>query len=629
MGTQFQVHCDINSISIRRPYELETSKVTSAKGEKVTPSSHRYEQLGRWWNNRGLLLFAFVVTAVVFGLHLFENVRYSSDSRLLDMDEQIIFSGISQILHPSNFSSWLHALSDGEDLRYGRAYWNVPAVFSALPTYLAGDQGTILTTRLVSQISLFLSYLNIALVLRPLGPKRVAGCLLTLVLLPSTAYLATMPKAEALMILALSIVLRRAVHLAKLDSRSFVFLGFAWGLKISLLPIVVTLLVLGFVTSIKKHGDIRHALFQAMNAILAILIGWILCTPMTANFLWPGMLSIGISWLLTRKLNTQHGNRTLLLISTLLTFVVVSAVFTVSSPRSSESLNRWLQWTVFNTSHGQDSSNVTYLTWLKFIVTEYLNLQLVSLIVVVGSLVAVSFALTVGWIGKSKMSNIMLLTLIAGLTLILPVVLEVKRHWGYYLHIGLALVVVGLFGSFEFKRGPSVKTSQLISECRTVFFVSMAIFLSNLGFNYLQASASRLDSRDTQMESLLSSDSEIRSAILADSGLRTEPASVALDPLFLQLPTDNRYETSNFWGPFTDWNAEFDFVVLDEVHLPAELRENRDSRSDSGDPQTASHAANNVNIMMHVGVNRECEATPCYRIIQRLSSGGVVLQRMD
>jgi len=595
----------------------------------VNPSSHRYEQLGRWWNNRGILLFAFAVTAGVFGLHLFENFRYSSDSRLLDMDEQIIFSGISQILHPSNFSSWLHALSDGGDLRYGRAYWNVPAVFAAIPTYLAGDQGTILTTRLVNQTSLFLSYLNIALVLRPLGPKRVAGCLLTLVLLPSTAYLATMPKAEALMILALSVVLRRAVHLAKLDSRSFVFLGFAWGLKISLLPIVVTLLVLDFVTSIKKHGDIRHALFQAMNAILAILTGWILCTPMTANFLWPGMLAIGISWLLTRKLVTQHGNRMMLLTSTILIVGIVASVITVSYRRSSESLDRWLQFTVFNTSHGSDSSSVTYLTWLKFIFTDYLNLLLVSQVIVVGSLVVSSIALMMGWLGKSNMSNIMLPTLVAGLTLVLPVILEVKRLWGYYLHIGLALIVVGLFGSFVFKRSPRVKASQLINSCRIAFFVSMAILISNLGLNYLQASASQLDSRKIQMESLLTSDSEIRSAILAVSGLRTEPASVALDPLFLQLPADNRYETSNFWGPFTNWNALFDFVVLDEIHLPAALRENRDSRSDSGDPQTASHAANNVNIMMHVGVNRECETTPCYRIVQRLSSGGVVLQRMD
>lgn len=155
METQSQVHCDINSTSTRCPYESDIGKVTSAKGEKVNPSSHRYEQLGRWWNSRGILLFAFAVTAGVFGLHLFENFRYSSDSRLLEMDEQIIFSGISQILHPSNFSSWLHALSDGGDLRYGRAYWNVPAVFAAIPTYLAGDQGTILTTRLVNQTSLF------------------------------------------------------------------------------------------------------------------------------------------------------------------------------------------------------------------------------------------------------------------------------------------------------------------------------------------------------------------------------------------------------------------------------------------------------------------------------------------
>lgn len=595
----------------------------------MNPSSHRYEQLGRWWNSRGILLFAFAVTAGVFGLHLFENFRYSSDSRLLEMDEQIIFSGISQILHPSNFSSWLHALSDGGDLRYGRAYWNVPAVFAAIPTYLAGDQGTILTTRLVNQTSLFLSYLNIALVLRPLGPKRVAGCLLTLVLLPSTAYLATMPKAEALMILALSVVLRRAVHLAKLDSRSFVFLGFAWSLKVSLLPIVVTLLVLDFVTSIKKHGDIRHALFQAMNAILAILTGWILCTPMTANFLWPGMLAIGISWLLTRKLVTQHGNRMMLLTSTILIVGIVASVITVSYRRSSESLDRWLQFTVFNTSHGSDSSSVTYLTWLKFIFTDYLNLLLVSQVIVVGSLVVSSIALMMGWLGKSKMSNIMLPTLVAGLTLVLPVILEVKRLWGYYLHIGLALIVVGLFGSFVFKRSPRVKASRLINSCRIAFFVSMAILISNLGLNYLQASASRLDSRKIQMESLLTSDSEIRSAILADSGLRTEPASVALDPQFLQLPPDSRYETSNFWGPFTGWDALFNFVVLDEVHLPAELRDNRDSKPNPRNVQTESHAGNNVNIMMHVVVNQECEMTPCYQIFQRLSSGGVVLKRMD
>lgn len=595
----------------------------------MNPPSHRREQLGRWWIDRVLLLFAFALTAIIFGLHLFENFRYSSNSRLLDMDERIIFSGISQILYPSNFSSLLHALFDGGDLRYGRAYWNVPAVLAAIPTYLAGDQGTILTTRLVSQTSLFLGYLNIALVLRPLGPKRVFGCLLTLLLLPSTAYLATMPKAEALMILALAIILRRAVHLGELDSKSFVILGFAWGLKISLLPIVVTLLVLSLLASKRKQGDVLQALIQGMNAVLAILTGWILCTPMTANFLWPGMLSIGISWLLTRKLINQHGNRMFLLTSAILTVGMVASVITVSYRRSSDSLDRWLQWTVFNTSHGQDSSSVTYLTWLKFIGTEYLNFLPVSQVIVVGSLVVLSIALIMGWLGKSKMSNIMLPTSVAGLILVLPVILEVKRLWGYYLHIGLALIVVGMFGSFVFKRSSSAQANKLINSCRIALYVSMVILLSNLGLNYLQTSASRLDSRKIQIESRLTSDSEIRSAILADSGLRTEPSSVALDPLFLQLPPDSRYEASNFWGPFTDWNTHFDFVVLDEIHLPAELRENRDSRSNSGDPQTKSHADNNDNIMMHVGVNQECEMTPCYRIVKRLSSGGVVLQRMD
>lgn len=572
---------------------------------------------------RPLSYGGYLTGLLIFIILLIENLRYTSDARLLQMDERIIFEGVWGLLHPSDFKSWLHLLWDGDDLRYGRGYWNAGALFALVPTYFFGEQGTIVSVRLLYQTVLFAAYLNFARVLISISRMRMLACFLVLVLLPSTSYLATAPKPEPLIMLLVSIVFVRIARSKRLDVLSFALLGFAWGLKISTAPLLLVVVVMYLWQLKKEQSDLNAALNTMAKSFLGFLLGWVICTPFCFTFLWPLIaLSVFIGIVSKRNMVRVNRPKSAILYTTFLSSgAALGAIVLV--PALSDDLDRWLNFTFRNTAHGSDSSSVTASSWLNYVKDQFLVFDFKLQIVVIFCLVIVATGFIRRKIALTDLERLVLPTLIAGLTLIVPVVLKVQRLWPYYIHIGLVLVLVSLIGMFKVSAFNETKRSRHVLPF--VGWLIIGIFVWSQGVSTVSATKSRWESTKTLFDTLLLTDFEIKEEIDEQALIQGDTLQIALDPIYLSLPADVRYTYSNFWGPFVGWNDGFDLIVLSEFHLPLELREDP-TKGIFRNAQPPNSVANNEILKDHIDLGLGCNSAPCFSITKRLSAGGIILE---
>ena len=580
----------------------------------VEPSEADRKTVVLWGLFTGLLIFIIL---------LIENIRYSSDARLLQMDERIIFEGVWGLLHPSDFKSWLHLLGNGDDLRYGRGYWNVGALFALVPTYFFGEQGAIVSVRLLYQTALFAAYLNFARVLFSISRMRMLACFLVLVLLPSTSYLATAPKPEPLIMLLVSIVFARIARSMRLDVLSFVLLGFVWGLKISTAPLLFVVAVM-FLWQLKKEQfELNTALKTISNSFLGFLIGWVVCTPFCFTFLWPLIASsVFISVVSKRNLFRINRHKSAIVYATFLpSFAALGAIFL--APSLSTNLDRWLNFTIRNTAHGSDSPSVNASSWLNYLKDQFLVIDFQLQLAGIFCLVVIAIGFIRRKIALTDLASLLLTTLIAGFTLIVPIVYKVQRLWPYYLHVGLTLVLVSVIGMF--KVSPAKDTKRSSRALPIAGWLIIGVFVWSQGVSTANATKSRWETTKIQFQSLLLTDSEIREEIDEQVLVQGDALRIALDPIYLSLPPDARYSYTNFWGPFVGWNDGFDLVVLSEFHLPLDLREDP-TKGIFRNEQPPNAIANNENLKDHIDLGLGCNSAPCFSITKRLSAGGIILE---
>ena len=584
----------------------------------------KFDSLNRRKQIERLLSYGGYLTGLlIFIILLIENLRYSSDARLLQMDERIIFEGVWGLLHSSDFKSWLDLLWDGDDLRYGRGYWNVGALFALVPTYFFGDQGTIVSVRLLYQTVLFAAYLNFARVLLSISRMRMLACFLVLVLLPSTSYFAMAPKPEPLIMLLVSIVFVRIARSKRLDVLSFALLGFAWGLKISTAPLLLVVVVMYLWQLKKEQSDLNAALNTMAKSFLGFLFGWVICTPFCFTFLWP-LIALSVFIGIVSKRNMVRVNRPKSAIP-YTTFLSSGAALgaIVLVPALSNDLDRWLNFTFRNTAHGSDSSSVTASSWLNYVKDQFLVFDFKLQLVVIFCLVIVATGFIKRKIALTDLGSLVLPTLIAGLTLIVPVVLKVQRLWPYYIHIGLVLVLVSVIGMF--KVSPAKDTKRSSRALPIAGWLIIGVFVWSQGVSTANATKSRWETTKTQFQSLLLTDSEIREEIDEQVLVQGDALGIALDPTYLSLPPDARYSYTNFWGPFVGWNDGFDLVVLSEFQLPLDLREDP-TKGIFRNEQPPNAIANNENLKDHIDLGLGCNSAPCFSITKRLSAGGIILE---
>ena len=345
-----------------------------------------------------LFICIYIVQTVTFNLNL-SNARYE-----LHMDEQISFDGVKDI-YQSPLKDITSTLRDEGDHRYGRVFWNTLALFSWPSYYFFKDKGLIISNRIILAIIQLMAYLILLYFFVTNEWLKCIG-LSFLILLPTTTYYAHMPKPEPIQLFFLSLFLINRFTF-KRNSLSFLFLGVAFGAKISLLPGVIFI----FIFDLIKYG--YNKINHFFKNLVIFLIGLIIGEPILSYF------TIGRFLIYYNATFSNIGG------------------------------------------HESDRPSIDSISWLDFFHRKYFSNQALSFYPI-GTIALILISITlIIFISKSKQyfssyKNFIdhtqkryIYLLIISLSFLLPVFFFINRLWAHYLHIGLVLMIISFLNFYS------------------------------------------------------------------------------------------------------------------------------------------------------------------------------------
>jgi hypothetical protein len=356
------------------------------------------------------------------------NLDLTEGRYALHGDERITFDGVRKLLHPGDLLTFIDTVIDGKDTPYphiyGRILWNISAIFAFLPERLWGVSGQIIATRFTHAIIQLLAYGLLVFTLIRFWILRGLALLL-LVALPYTAYFATMPKPEPIQLLCLALFLAFSAKNQFRFGYYWVFLGLAFGAKISALTIIPLFIAFALLVQTSKFdwvdfpvpenqtwllkktfrlGLILLGIYQFIHAILIFLRNGntyiieaisdnidkiarrslyvsdlISKTPKSSivyscivSILLLGFTLISIPYLtryLERKsLSYTHSHLKAVGLFLLGFCVAIPAIFF----RFPLGLFQWFFSTFLTRSHESDDKSITIYSWVKYIFSDYL-----------------------------------------------------------------------------------------------------------------------------------------------------------------------------------------------------------------------------------------------------------------
>ena len=177
-----------------------------------------------------------IFTLIYFYFYFFALTDFSKDAYYLFRDERLSYDGILMIYQSQSFKEFIENIIFGEDLRYGRLFYNINALTSYIPYLLFHEQGQIIATRLTQFLALFIAYYVFVKVFLKNNLQKLLA-FIVLVFLPKTSYFLTEPKPEPLQFLCLSLFLYYGFKNFWKIKPYIIYLGLCIGLKISFIPI--------------------------------------------------------------------------------------------------------------------------------------------------------------------------------------------------------------------------------------------------------------------------------------------------------------------------------------------------------------------------------------------------------
>lgn len=479
-----------------------------------------------WWGGATFV----VLVALLAGLATHANLDLREGRPFLWMDEMIGFDGVKGILAASTPAEFWSAVLDGGDHRYGRIYYNLTALGAWLPYKVWGEPGLIVALRSVQVGAL----LAAAILLAGTFLRTWRARCLTLVAigtLPYASYYFTMPKPEPIQLLFYACFLRFAVRKNFGPGWHWAFLGLAFGAKISAAPLCAVAAFAAVLDSLIRRPRVALLAREWAVAGFGFLAGWIIAVPILAT---------------PTKVHLQS----------------------------------YLSWTFQGTGHGSDNSAITIVDWLR----EQLGGSLmrgffppwVAILVAGASVVLLGAALIAVWTEHrnwrqrpSLLHPWIVIAMAASLTL--PVMLAVKRLWGFYLFPGQVLALVGVAALAEQAFTLRPASTALTRFWRWSAGITATAFALLTCFDARQTLAefNRLAKRSSEPEfranlatyraATTSLDRLASQLGQREAGARLE---VAYDPfLFLPDSTGSR-AIRVFWGPFDQWSLRYHALVL-------------------------------------------------------------------
>lgn len=482
--------------------------------------------------------------------------RYS-----LFMDELITFDGVRRIIDPGGFGAFMQNVLDGKDHRYGRILWNVSALFSWIPYKIAGMPGQIVATRMVHATAQYAAYaILVWTFIRNFHLRYLV--FITLLALPFTPYYATMPKPEPLQLLFIALFLRSASVNGIRAPLGWVWLGLAFGAKISVLPLVVLMFGLAAIDAWCGDG-LRRAFRDVSLNIGMFAVGLVVAVPI----------------LLFGRFDT------------------------------------YFKATFLQTGHGSDNASITFATWAEQIFSNYFggpSSAILILALVAFVLVRLAYC---AWRSSSRLQMLAasdtLRLVVGGVALVLPVMLLTKRLWPFYLHVGSVLLIVGVFCELEYMAANrELRTWQRMLPI-TIGLIFVMLFLGT-GIKRAYAEFDKLASR-TKSPEYQRKVVEMRAVqnLLEELAGRFDKKVVALIDahVFLPEPTSN-YRIDPAYSKVDFSSDRFDIIIIYKDRLAERLDDT------SGTIVTENLAQLRRSYAQHTTTaTSKCGSEPCYRLV--------------
>lgn len=469
----------------------------------------------------------------------------------LFMDEKLIYDGVLSIVKPESLSSFIHAISDGGDQRYGRLLWNVIALISFAPSIFWGESAIIFVERMIGGTAILFAYLILARIFIKNLLLRIL-LIVVLFMLPFTLYYSTTPKPEPLMLLFLSLYLRYSFEKRKFLGSHWIYLGLIFGLKISGIFIVATVFAYTLCEMIRSRTWPK--IDQMLKSFSLFLVGVAISVPTLFSLAIFGMLLYSFS---------EHKVAKAVVMGLRLTLFVALGL---SIKPSVDFVRNYYAWTFNSTQHGADSDDVSVTSWMRYIFDLYFNSSTLSIILLGVVLIWIQLFLhrrkDVEYSKKFHLASLLFLFTT------IPIILSVERLWGFYLWIGSIFLTCAIAINIQ-------RAMFLVSNPHKIILIStnvMLIFILNLHTNFV-AQVKSLSTIETSGDFILQQKryKEIIEMLTEISSKTKVRFSVAYDPILWVPSSTNQYEIKLFWGPFIDWNSRVDLVVMTSGHLQDEI----------------------------------------------------------
>lgn len=267
------------------------------------------------WEGNFFELVFFILTLGLCIAYFYFNIYANTDLALgrfvLDMDERTAFNGVQKILHPINLENFFWSVRDGIDHRYGRIFWNSMAVASYLPEKIYGETGQIIASRGLQVLLLFLTACLLSYSLVNTWQARFA-IFMAIFTIPFSAYYQTNPKPEPIQLFFISVFICYYFKKRMIFGKYWIFLGLAFGAKISTLPAVAIFFIASLLINRAHLIDRKNNVI--LNTVLWFVCGFSLAVPIFI----PSFLILFGSYLavqyLSEVINIKYRKQILLII---------------------------------------------------------------------------------------------------------------------------------------------------------------------------------------------------------------------------------------------------------------------------------------------------------------------------
>jgi hypothetical protein len=547
-----------------------------------------------------LTLSSYVVIGIFFSLYVHLNSQNLFGPQSLFMDEKLIYDGVINILSPTDFKSFCIAVVEGGDIRYGRLLWNLIALFSFVPYKIWGISSIIFIERMVGAIALLIAFFILSRLYVKTTTFQVI-LLIGLFTLPFTIYYATTPKPEPLMLMFLSLFLHRLFKTKEFYGSHWIFLGIVVGLKISGLFILAGICFILFSSSIRKKSIPNQ--LKILTTIGSFAVGVSISIP-TLYIL--GIFGLG--FLLFSSLNLSKLSKASALIL-LFSILIFTAEVSLGFARN------YIVSTFGGTSHGSDSDSVNIVSWGDYIFKTYFNSSQINLFLV---LILFIWGFQRFFL-KRKFEP--LEPLFIGISLFvlttIPIILFVQRLWGFYLWIGFVFLVCTFARIIELSSFNPVRLSLGL-----LIWVLIITYQGNNPLSSFRLEAWSVSNVENSSEFKLQGKRYDRIIeILRSTSLENDmDLKVAYDPGLWVPASTSEFSINLFWGPFTNWQENYDLIILTSTHTTEEI-----GPSNRETPQRLLEIRGLKQNL--IGFDEECRREFCYFLYKEFD-GVSVLKRM-